>query len=231
MLLIARRRLQRIGLKQNRLNEEGSALERLSAHYPPPRRLSQIFEDLVHNAQGTAITVDQLRNALGERSFATFLVFFALLNMLPLPPGSTLVLGIPLLLISIQMVLGRSTVWLPHSILTKSVGVEQFRQMSEKLGPKVKRVERLIRPRYWPFAPGQADRAVGLCALFLGVLITLPIPFGNWFPALACALLGLALSECDGLLLGIAVAVGLFSLVIVGVIFGSAGALAAFFIL
>jgi Uncharacterized ABC-type transport system, permease components len=174
--------------------------------------------------------MEQLRDALGDRSFATLLVFFALLNLLPLPPGSTLVLGVPLLLVSMQMVLGRKTVWLPRTILTKSVGVDQFRQMSERLVPRVRWVERLIRPRYWPFADRRVDRMVGLFALLLSTVITLPIPFGNWLPALACALLGLALSERDGLLLGTAVAVGLFSFALIAIIIGSAGALAAFFL-
>lgn len=214
------------------MKAEGSALQAATARRfsgPPPRRLSQIFEDLARNADG-AISMEQLRDALGDRSFATLLVFFALLNMLPLPPGSTLVLGIPLLLVSLQMVLGRKTVWLPRSILTKSIGIEHFRQMSERLVPRVRWVERLIRPRYWPFANGRGDRVVGVLALLLATMITLPIPLGNWFPALACALLGLALSECDGLLLGIAVSIGLLSLALIGAILGSAGALAAFFI-
>jgi len=197
--------------------------------YPEPRRLSDIFEELASGAE-EKITVRRLRDALGDRSFATLLVFFALLNMLPLPPGSTLVLGLPLLLISIQMVVGRRTVWLPEAILTKSLGAEQFRHMSERLIPKIKWIERLIRPRYWPFALGQADRIIGLCALVLATSVTLPIPFGNWFPALSCALLGLALSERDGALLAIGVGVGIFSLALIAFVIGAAGALAAFFI-
>ncbi|WP_309085834.1 exopolysaccharide biosynthesis protein [Chelativorans sp.] len=196
---------------------------------PRQRRLSDIFEDLAREAEET-VTVEQLREALGDRSFATMLVFFALLNMLPLPPGSTLVLGVPLLLVSFQMVLGRPTVWLPRAILTKSVGAAQFRHMGERLIPKIRWLERLVRPRYWPFSEKRGERLVGFCALILATAVTLPIPFGNWFPALACALLGLALSERDGTLLAIAVAIGLFSLGIIAAFIGTAGALASFFL-
>ncbi|WEX11429.1 exopolysaccharide biosynthesis protein [Chelativorans sp. AA-79] len=214
------------------MKAEGGAIQAMSGSRSsgvPPRRLSQIFEELARSTE-TAITVEQLRDALGDRSFATLLVFFALINMLPLPPGSTLVLGVPLLLVSVQMVLGRSTVWLPRPILTKSVGAEQFRHMIGKVVPKIKWLERLVRPRYWPFAHGQVERAVGLCALLLATIVTLPIPLGNWFPALSCAILGLALSERDGLLLGIGVVIGLLSLAVIALLVGSAGALAAFFI-
>ena len=37
-------------------------------------------------------------------------------------------------------------------------------------------------------------------ALVLAIVVTLPIPLGNWLPAFATALLGLALSERDGIL-------------------------------
>lgn len=43
----------------------------------------------------------------------------------------------------------------------------------------------------------------------LAIVVTLPIPFGNWLPALATALIGLSLIERDGVLLAIGVLVGL----------------------
>lgn len=191
----------------------------------PPRRLSAIFLELAREAKD-AVTIEQIREALGDRSFATLLVFFAFLNLLPFPPGSTLILGIPLLLISLQMVLGNRTAWLPRFVLAKSVSADRFRYMSERVVPRLQWLERLIRPRYWPFVRGRADRVLGAVALILAIAVTLPIPFGNWFPALSCALIGLALSERDGILLATAVACGILSLAFIGVVVGAAGALA-----
>ncbi|UUP16025.1 exopolysaccharide biosynthesis protein [Nitratireductor thuwali] len=190
-----------------------------------PRRLSRVFEELAGNAHGS-VTVEQLRQALGDRSFATLLVFFSCLNMLPLPPGSTLVLGIPLILLSIQMVLGSRTVWLPRFVLRKSLTADSFRHMSGRLVPRIKWVEKLIRPRYWPFARDHADRIIGLIALILSIAVTLPIPLGNWFPAFSCALVGLALSERDGVLLGVAVVSGTLSLLVIAVVIGAASMVA-----
>jgi hypothetical protein len=192
----------------------------------PPRRLSAIFLELAQEAED-AVTIEQIREALGDRSFATLLVFFALLNLLPLPPGSTLVLGIPLLLIALQMVLGNRTVWLPRFLLAKSVSAERFRHLSEKLVPRLQRLERVVQPRYWPFARGRADRILGALALIMAIAITLPIPFGNWFPALSCVLLGLALSERDGILLTAGVTCSIFSFFIIGMVVGAAGAVTA----
>lgn len=193
---------------------------------PPPRRLSRILADLARDANG-AITVEQIRQALGDRSFATLLVFFAAINLLPFPPGSTLILGVPLLLIAAQMTFGARTAWLPAFVLRKSVSAERFRQIAESLVPRLERLERIVRPRYWPFAGIGADRFVGVFALVLATIVTLPIPFGNWLPAFACTLVGLALSERDGILLGAAFCCALAALAIIGGIIGTAGAMAA----
>lgn len=190
------------------------------------RRLSSIVEELAGNAEGS-VSVRQIRDVLGDRSFATLLLFFALINMLPLPPGTTLVLGLPLVLISLQMISGRPSVWLPEFLLGKSIKADQFRNLSDKLVPRLRRLEEIVRPRYWPFANSKtAERIVGIAALLLAILVTLPIPFGNWFPALACALLGLGLSERDGALLVAAGLSTLVSIIMIGALVGSAGFMA-----
>ncbi|KFB09787.1 Exopolysaccharide synthesis, ExoD [Nitratireductor basaltis] len=212
-----------------RAQAEETSLDMVSgttAQADAPRRLSRIFEELADKAEGT-VTVEQLRDALGDRSFATLLVLFSCLNMLPLPPGSTLILGIPLLLLCVQMVAGSRTVWLPQFVLRKSISADKFRNLTVRMLPRLKWIERLIRPRYWPFARNHADRIIGTIALVLAIAVTLPIPFGNWFPAFSCALVGLALSERDGILLAVAVTSGLLSLAVIGFVIGAASVLAA----
>lgn len=210
------------------MKAEGTGVElatSTTAEKVPPRRLSRIFEELAQSADNK-VSIERIRDALGDRSFATLLVFFACINMLPFPPGSTMVLGIPLVLLSIQMTMGYRTAWLPRFILKKSLGADKFRHMSARLIPRIRWLENWIRPRYWPFARDHADRIIGLIALVLAVAVVLPIPLGNWFPAFSCALVGLALSERDGVLLGIAVASGALSLLLMAAVVGAAGALA-----
>ncbi|MBN7758624.1 exopolysaccharide biosynthesis protein [Nitratireductor aquimarinus] len=206
------------------MKAEGTDLDTVLGAPPaelPPRRLSRIFRDLAKRAEDK-VSIGEIRQALGDRSFATLFVFFACLNLLPFPPGSTVILGPPLVLIAIQMVMGNRTVWLPNFLLNKSIGADKFRHMSERFIPRLILVERLIKPRYWPFARDHADRVIGLIALVLSIAVTLPIPLGNWFPAFSCVLVGLALSERDGILLSIAITCGVLSLlVIAGVVVGA----------
>jgi len=187
-----------------------------------PRRLSDLFAQLAKDAQGP-VSLGHIRDALGNRSFAPLLVLFAAFNLLPLPPGASAVLGVPLIIVSAQMVYGAKQTWLPAAVANRSLNADTFRSTMEWIIPRLIRIERVIRPRYWPFWRRRGDRIIGLLALVLAIVVTLPIPLGNWLPAFATALLGLALSERDGLLLAVGGAVSVASFCVIAAVIGAAG--------
>jgi hypothetical protein len=190
---------------------------------PEPVRLSSVFEQLAAAGDGP-ITIGEIRTALGDRSLATLLIFFAMINLIPMPPPSSAILGLPLVIVAAQMVYGSTSAWLPRGILGITLTRAQFRGAMNRIVPWLVWLERFIRPRYWPFWPKQGERIVGAISLCLAVVVTLPIPLGNWFPAFAVTLLGFALSERDGLTLAAGIAAGIFSLLVIGLVIGSAGA-------
>lgn len=192
-----------------------------------PRRLSTILMSHAEVASDP-VTIEQIRDTLGDRSFAALLAFFAALNLLPLPPGTTLILGLPMILVTAQMAVGQRKVWLPRTILRRSVSAARFRQITARILPRLLKFERLIRPRYWPFGSiATADRLIGVVGLALSIIVTLPIPLGNWLPSFAVFLIALALSERDGIWLGIGLLIGLSSVLLVTAIVGVAGVAAA----
>ncbi len=194
-----------------------------------PPRLSAIFSQLARDATGP-VSIEQIRDALGDRSFAAMLAFFAVVNLLPFPPGTTLLLGPPLIIVAVQMALGHNRVWLPKFLLGKSLSRDRFVSMTDRHLPRLLRLERLIRPRYWPFTgSGWDDRVIGWFALVLAIAVTIPIPFGNWLPALSILLIALALSERDGFLFYAGVFVGTLSITIIAAVIGAAGAVAGMF--
>jgi len=193
-----------------------------------PRRLSAVLDELAAVAT-TSVTMEEVRVALGDRSLAALLAFFAAINLLPLPPGTTLFLGPPLMIISAQMVLGHGSVWLPRRMLEKSIGASQFRSMTGRLMPRLIWLEKLVKPRLWPFSSNEtADRVLGFMALVLATAVTLPIPFGNWMPAFAIFLISLAISERDGVFLIAGIAAAALAFAIICIIFGTAHALFGF---
>ena len=191
-----------------------------------PRRLSQVLRELADGAKD-GITVAQLRDALGDRGFAALFFIFSAINLLPLPPGTSVILGIPMIIVAFQMVAGYKNAWLPRFLLAKTIGPKQMARMRTGLIPRLERVERVIQPRYWPFPRNSADRIIGVIGLILAIAVTLPVPLGNWLPALAATLVALGLMERDGIVLGVGVAVGAVSLAIIAAVVGMAGALAS----
>jgi hypothetical protein len=188
-----------------------------------PRRLSQLFSELSQEAKGP-VSIATIRDALGDRSFAALLVFFAIINLIPLPPGASALLGLPLLIVSAQMVYGSKRVWLPRILVDRTISAETFRSLMERVIPRLVWIERLIRPRYWPFWRRRGDRIIGIIALVMAISVTLPIPLGNWLPAFSTALLGLSLCERDGILFALGSAVGVAAMAVVAFVIGATGA-------
>lgn len=179
-----------------------------------PRPLSQVFQDLSLSAT-RPVSFTELEDAFTDRSFAALLTFFAILNLIPLPPGTGMITGIPLVLVSVQMVMGRDSVWLPAFLRTKSISPDRFRQMSDKVVPRLQWLERFIKPRNWPFGRRQGDRWLGAFTTILGMSVVLPMPLSNWLPAFATAIIGIALCERDGRLLFGGLVIGVVSIAIV----------------
>lgn len=173
------------------------------------RPLSRVLRQFAHANDGD-VSLGSLRTALGDRSFAALLVVFSSINLIPiLPPGSTLVFGIPPLIIAVQMILGHQSVWLPRQLLDRSFSAERFKSIMRAVTPRLRRIEHYIRPRYWPFPVMMGERLVGILCALLSILVILPIPGANWIPAFAMVLMGLSLSQRDGLLLSFGLAIGI----------------------
>ena len=181
-----------------------------NAGKPKHRPLSSVLDEFATGATGN-ISFASLRDALGDRAFAALLVLFSCVNLIPItPPGTTLIFGIPPLVIAVQMLLGFKKLWLPDFILKRPISAERFQGLMGQVTPRLQKMERYIRPRYWPFSPMIGERIVGLLCALLSILVILPIPGANWLPAFAMVLMGLSLTERDGLLLmtGLAIGVG-----------------------
>lgn len=160
------------------------------------------------------VSIKTMRDALADRSLAAMLLLFSLVNMMPFPPGSSAIIGIPLIIVSAQMVLGKDFAWLPKTILKRQLKPNHLKALSVKIVPRLFWVEKFVRPRYWPVGHWLGERGLSLFCLALAILVTIPIPLGNWLPAFALALLAIAISERDGVMLFFGIFTGLMSFAI-----------------
>lgn len=189
-----------------------------------PEKLSELLERLARDS-GERISMREIANALDDRSFGAFLLVFALPNLIPLPPGATMILGLPMVFVAWQMVIGYQKVWLPRALADYSMDRTTFLRMVGRVSPWLRSAETWVRPRNWPLDGAIRERLFGLFALILGVTCVLPIPFGNWLPAFAVAILGVAHTERDGNCLALGSLFGIISIAVAGLVVTATGVL------
>lgn len=174
--------------------------------------LSEVLARIAADDTRQRVTVGDALALAGDRAFGALLFVFAVPNVVPTPPGTSSVLGLPLMLLAVQFLFGRKTPWLPHMIADRSVAREDFVRVLTKVNPRLQRLERVLKPRLGLLVSPIAERILGLVILALAILIFLPIPFGNIVPAAAICLMALALIEHDGLVAALGAAIGIASL-------------------
>ena len=189
----------------------GAEGERTSAHHGLAfrRALSALADD----PRRERIYLSDLLEALGEGALTALMLVFALPNALPAPPGTSAVLGLPLLFLTAQLMIGRPT-WLPALIARRSVSRDHFATLMRRTTPWLARAERLLHPRLAPFTGPLAMRLVGALCLVLALVLFLPIPFGNIPPAIAISAVALGLLARDGAWVLAGSAIGIAALAI-----------------
>jgi hypothetical protein len=165
----------------------------------PDRPLSEILGDLGDTPSGR-ISIGELAERLGGRALGALLFVFGLACALPLPPGSTTVLGTPLLLLALQLMAGGQTVWLPRKVRDRALPVDKLAAGLARAIPLLRRIEAVSRPRlHFLFTPW-GRRAIGAVCTVLALVLILPIPLANMLPAAAVAVLSFSLVQRDGLI-------------------------------
>ncbi len=163
---------------------------------------SKLLRDFLEQHSGERIYFRDFINALGDRSFAPVLLICALPEALPLPiAGVSAIIGIPLIIISTQLLLGFRKPYLPGWIANRSLKRKDFEKLINKILLILEKFERVIRPRWKFVASPLAQRFLALLFLILAIVIALPIPFGNLPPAIVIVALCLGMIEQDGLVI------------------------------
>ena len=188
---------------------------------------SQSLSALLHElaqGEGESLPLDEVVDRFGDRAFGALLFAFAIPNLLPLPPGSTTILGLPLLIIAPQLALGVPNLWLPRALGRRGVKRRDLARAFDKLIPRLAKVERMLKPRAgWVFG-AVGDRLIGLVCTILALVLILPIPLGNVLPALTISALSLGLAQRDGLVALIGYGLAVASTAVLALSFGAIAA-------
>ena len=170
-----------------------------------------LLRSLQRNRNEPTIQLRVLMQDLGKRSFGWAVILFSLINLVPLPIGSTLVTAIPLVIVAAQMMYGLNALWLPAIIYNRPIRKRTIRHVLVRLRPLLKPLEQRIKPRETWLFEGTVERVVGGLMLANALALFLPIPLSGTLCALGLLITGLGLVERDGYVALIGLAVGLFS--------------------
>ncbi|MDR7118655.1 exopolysaccharide biosynthesis protein [Caulobacter sp. BE254] len=185
--------------------------------------LSDVIEGFGEDER-PVLTVGQMLEQFDSRAFGAMLLVFGLLNCLPLPPGSSTILSLPILLLAPQIAWGSDVPWLPRKLVDHPLKRDDLRGLFRRLTPIVRRMELVTRPRLKILFGPVGERLIGVVCTLLALVLVLPIPLGNLAPGATVAVLALALLQRDGLL---ALLGYLMAAVSVGLLVLSAGVVAA----
>ncbi|WP_297507509.1 exopolysaccharide biosynthesis protein [uncultured Caulobacter sp.] len=163
------------------------------------RSLADIIEGFGEDSR-PILTVGEMLEAFESRAFGAMLLVFGLLNTLPLPPGSSTILSLPILFLAPQIALGAETPWLPRRLIEKPLKRDDLRGLFRRLAPIVRGMQLVTRPRLRLLFAPLGERAIGVICTLLALVLVLPIPLGNLAPGATVAVLALALLQRDGVL-------------------------------
>jgi hypothetical protein len=194
-------------------------LEQATPSRPLP--LSQRLAQIVAEHGPDRLTFSELAAQLHSRAWGGLLLIFAAINVLPLPPGTSVFFALPLLIVSAQMVLGRASPWFPARLDRRGVTKQLLAKLIDKMAWVEARIERIFKPRMAALTGPAATRLIGLVCFLLALVAAIPVPLFHVAPALAVVLFGLALIYRDGALVIAAAVAAALSIAVDALIIGS----------
>lgn len=151
--------------------------------------------------------LNSLLEAFGDRSFGPVLLLLSLIAMSPIGgiPLVPSIIGVTIILFSVQLLFGRSHPWLPSALHKLSISSDKLDDFLDKNGKYINSMDRVFEPRLEALASKPAKIA---CAVMVTILAALMIPleiipFAVMIPAFGIAVLSAALIARDGLIMAI----------------------------
>ena len=186
-----------------------------------PLPLSQRLAQIIEETKAERLSFTELAAQLHSRAWGGLLFIFAAINVLPLPPGTSVFFAIPLMIVSAQMVIGRSSPWFPGRIDRRGVKRSELERLIAKMHGVEARIERVLKPRLASLTAPTATRLIGVVCFLLALLAAIPIPLFHIAPAAAILMFGLALIYRDGVLVILAAVAAILSIAVNALLIGS----------
>ena len=176
----------------------------------PPRNLGDLLQRIAQvAAERDRVYFSTIMEALGTRAFGPVVLLIGVILVSPLSgiPGLPTTMGLGLLLVSLQLVAGRDSFWLPRWLMNRHIPAAKLQKGLRWLERPARFVDWWLRPRFSVLASNGG--AVGIAAVCVLLSLIMPalelVPFSTTAVGVAVAAFGLALVALDGLFVVIGV--------------------------
>ena len=156
-----------------------------------------LTRDLADAGGEDGLTLGEIRDRLDERGFGLLILILAIPCLVPALYGVPQVIGVPIILLAAQMLIGRKEPWLPGVLLRRRAPASWLKRMADFAEKRMGWFERLSRPRLKVLAHGIGERLAA--AFMILATVTIVLPMTNTVPSVALALMSVGLIQRDGL--------------------------------
>lgn len=149
--------------------------------------------------EGKDLTVGQFLPLLGVHGFIFFILVLGLLNIaIFMLPGLSIVFGIPMVIMAVQMLLGLHAPIFPDYVRRRRIESDVLRKGLKIAAFSLEKIEPAIKPRLCFLTHPRLMRLHSIAALLLAFMVAIPIPFINIPPTIGIILLCIGLIQRDG---------------------------------
>lgn len=159
--------------------------------------VTRLLRRLADDGGDAGLTLHEIRDRLDERAYGLLILLLSIPCLVPGLYGVPQVVGLIVILLAGQMLVGREEPWLPRWFLNLRCKGSWLKAMADFAETKLGWIDRLSRPRLRRFADGPGEK---LAAVFMILAtVTIVMPLTNTIPSIALALLSVGLIQRDGL--------------------------------
>ncbi len=184
-----------------------------------PENLSQFVDHLVDETDGAKVSLGELLQTIGHRSYGPLLLLPALIAAAP-PiggiPGMSLITGSIIFLIAIQMLLGFDHPWLPKRLLDFEFNRDRLTSFQKKAKSWLRWLDKPLAKRWTALTEPPWVQLVALvCVLLAPLFVPLALlPMAVALPSIAICLMAIGLMARDGVVVAIGLAMSVAAVVL-----------------
>ncbi len=185
------------------------------------------LKELGERAGDGKAKLGDMLEALGQRAYGPFFIIFPMIDISPVGgiPGLPTAMAVVMVLLAVQLILGREHLWLPGFLADRGLKGEKLVKVADKTRGIARRMDKWFHGRLPALTKGPMVKVAGVAVILL--CLTVPplelLPFASTAPMAAIMAFGIALLVRDGVLMMVACALSVGAVALGAGLFATRG--------